>query len=279
MQAWLNNPTVQSWLNDPMVQASLAPFLAGLIVTLALFKLRLGGLAAVAGFCTTAYLAGGLSFTPPLSATRKIMLLGVVAPALGLLADLAFRASRMTEYVLGLAFGAAALWVFSTVLAQKPPLQMVIAGCGLVLFASWTIGWTASLQRNSVRAGAAGLGLGVGAGVAALMAATASFAQYGMGLGAAAGAFLLVQMVLGRHIEAGLTFCLTVGVLGALIAAAAHMLAGLGWTELAILAAVPIAARLPVPKRWPVWAQAILLSLYTLACGGAAAYMAYLATR
>jgi hypothetical protein len=269
---------MQAWLNDPMVQASLAPFLAGLIVTLALFKLRLGGLAAVAGFCTTAYLAGALSFTP-LNATRKIMLLGVVAPALGLLADLAFRASRMTEYVLGLAFGAASLWVFSTVLVQKPPMQMVAAGCGLVVFAAWTIGWTASLQRNSVRAGAAGLGLGLGAGFAALMAATASFAQYGMGLGAASGAFLLVQMILGRHIEAGLTFCLTVGVLGALIAAAAHLLAGLGWTELAILAAVPIAARLPVPMRWPVWAQAILLSLYTLACGAAAAYMAYRATR
>jgi hypothetical protein len=66
---------------------------------------------------------------------------------------------------------------------------------------------------------------------------------------------------------------------GALVAAAALMLASLRWIELAILAAVPIAARLPAPLGWPVWAQAILISLYTLACGGAAAAMAYLATR
>lgn len=269
---------MQAWLDDPMVQASLAPFLAGLVVTVALFKLRLGGLAAVAGFCTTAYLAGGLSFTP-LTATRKLMLLGVVAPALGVLADFAFRASRMTEYVLGVAFGAASLWVFGTVLMQKPPLQMAIAGGGLVLFVAWTVGWTASLQRDSVRAGAAGLGLGLGAGVAALMAASASLAQYGMGLGAASGAFLLVQMIAGRRIDAGLTFCLTAGVLGALIAAAAAMLAGLRWVELAILAAVPIAAHLPLPARWPVWAQAVLASSYALVCGAAAAGVAYWATR
>jgi len=28
--------------------------------------------------------------------------------------------------------------------------------------------------------------------------------------------------------------------------------------------------RLPVPPRWPVWAQVVLASLYALACGGAA---------
>jgi hypothetical protein len=111
------------------------------------------------------------------------------------------------------------------------------------------------------------------------MAASASYAQLGMALGAASGAFLLVQMMLGRRIEAGLVFCLAAGVQGALVAAGALMLASLGWVELAILAAVPIAARLPVPQRWPVSGQAILISLYTLACGGAAAAMAYLATR
>jgi hypothetical protein len=57
------------------------------------------------------------------------------------------------------------------------------------------------------------------------------------------------------------------------------MLAGLRWIELAILAAVPLAARFPLPPRWPVWAQAVLASCYTLAGGGAAVALAYLATR
>ena len=269
---------MDSWLNDPAVQASLAPFLAGLVVTVALFKLRLGGLAAVAGFCTTAWLIGELQFTP-LSAKRKLMLLALAAPALGLLGDLVFRAGRATAYVLGVAFGAATVWVFSSVLVQKPALQAFITGGGIVLFVAWTASFMAALQGNSVRAGAAGLGLGLGAGFAALMAASASFAQLGMGLGAACGGFLLVQMVLGRRIDAGLVFCLGAGVAGALVAAGAHMLAKLGWIELALLAAVPLAARLPLPARWPVWAQAVLASLYTLACGGAATAVAYLATR
>jgi hypothetical protein len=269
---------MDAWLNDPMVQASLAPFLAGLVVTLVLFKLRLGGLAAVAGFCTTAWLIGELQFTP-LTAKRKLMLLAVAAPALGLLVDLALRPGRTTAYLLGIVFGALAVWVFSSVLVQKAPLQAFVIGGGIVVLVAWTVGFTASLQGNSVRAGAAGLGLGLGAGFAALMAASASYAQLGMALGAASAGFLLVQMVLGRRIDAGLVFCLAAGVQGALVAAAALMLASLGWIELAILAAVPLAARLPLPLRGPVWAQAVVASFYTLACGGAAAAMAYFATR
>ena len=62
--------------------------------------------------------------------------------------------------------------MFSSVLAQKPALQLFIAGGGIVLFVAWTVAFTASLHADSVRAGAAGLGLGLGAGFAALMAAT-----------------------------------------------------------------------------------------------------------
>jgi hypothetical protein len=269
---------MDAWLNDPMVQASLAPFLAGLVVTLALYKLRLGGLAAVAGFCTTAWLIGELQFTP-LTAKRKLMLLALAAPALGLVVDFAFRAGRTTAYALGVLSGALAAWVFASVLMQKPPVQAFVIGGGVVLFVAWTVAFMAALQNDSLRAGAGGLGLGLGVGFAALMGATASFAQLGMGVGAASGAFLLVQMILGRRIDAGLVFCLAAGVQGALLAAGALMLGNLGWIELAILAAVPIAARLPLPLRWPVWIQAVVASFYTLACGGAAAAMAYLATR
>ena len=268
---------MDAWLNDPMVQASLAPFVVALAVAGALFKLRLGGLAAIAGFCTTVYLAGGMSFTP-LTATRKL-LLGLAAPVLGLIADFAFKPTRATGIVLGLVFGSASAWVFWSVLVQKSTGQALLAGGGIALFVAWTVGSMAALQSDSLRAGAAGLGLGLGAGFAAVMGATASLGSYGMGLGAACGAFLLVQMIAGRRIYAGLTYTLTVGVLGALVAAAALMLAGLGWTELAILAVVPLAARIPAPGKWPTWAQAILVSLYTLAVAAAAVAAGWLATR
>jgi len=269
---------VDAWLNDPMVQSSLVPLLAGLVVTLLLFPLRLGGLAAVAGFCATAWLMGELQFTP-LSAKRKLMLVALAAPAFGLIVDFAFRTGRATAYVLGVISAVVGVWVFSTVLMQRPPVQAFLAGGGIALFMAWTVAWSAALQADSVRAGAAGLGLGLGAGFSALMAATASFAQLGMALGAACGGFLLVQMMFGRRIHAGLVFCLAVGVQGALVAAGALMLASQRWIELAILAAVPLAARLPIPARWPVWAQVFFASFYTLACGGGAVAVAYMATR
>jgi hypothetical protein len=77
-------------------------------------------------------------------------------------------------------------------------------------------------------------------------------------------------MIFNRRVDAGLVFCLAVGVQCALLAVAALMLGRFGWTELAILSLVPLAARLPLPARWPVAVQAILACFYTLACGGAA---------
>ncbi len=254
------------------MQAGLAPFLAGFVVALVFFRLRLAGLAVVAGFCTTAWLMGLLD------SKHRVVLLALAAPALGLVADFAFHAGRMTAYVLGAAFGGAALWAFSAAIMQKPPVPAFVLGGGVVLFVAWTVAFTASLHANSVRGGAAALGLGLGAGFAALLSG-GPLAHLGIALGAASGGFLVLQMLLGQRIDAGLVFCLAAGVQGALIAAEALTLGRLGWIVLAILAAVPVAARIPLPTRWPVWGQTLLASLYTLACGGAAAATAYVASR
>jgi hypothetical protein len=263
---------MEAWLNQPILQATLAPFAAGFLVALVLFKLRLGGLAATAGFCATAWLIGELRLS------SKLMQVALAAPAVGLLADLALRPGRAAAYVFGLLAAIAAVWVFPSAVLQKAPVQAFIVGGGIALFVAWTVAFSASLHANSVRAGAAGLGLGLGAGCAALASGAASFGYLGLALGAASGAFLFVQMMVGR-IEAGLVFCLAAGVQATLVAAAARIHGTLGWTALAILAAVPLAARLPLPMRWPVWGQVILASIYTVACGGAAAAVRFLATR
>jgi hypothetical protein len=263
---------MEAWLHQPFVYAGLAPFLAGFIVALALYPLRVDGLAAAGGFFVTAWLIGELRFTP--SINGKLMLAALAAPALGLLADFAFRSGRFTAYLLGLMFALVAVWVFSAPLWQKPAVQIFIAGGGIALFVAWTVAWTATLHADSVRAGATGLGLGLGAGVTALMAASATAAAavsyLGIGLGAACGGFLLVQMLFSRRVDAGLVFCLAVGVQGTLVAVGALMLGRFGWIELAVLALVPLAARLPLSARLPVAGQVLLACFYTLACGGAA---------
>src|SRR2546430_5320757 len=102
---------MQEMLANPAVQGGLAPFIAALTVAALLAPFRLGGLAVVAAFATAVYFIAGFTFEP-LTATRKIILLGFAAPLAGLLHRFAFRPTRFEAWALALAGGAAAAWVF-----------------------------------------------------------------------------------------------------------------------------------------------------------------------
>ena len=65
-------------LNHPAVQGGLAPFVVALIVAELLQRMRLSGLAIIAGFAATVYLVSGFAFDP-LTASRKIVLLTLAA--------------------------------------------------------------------------------------------------------------------------------------------------------------------------------------------------------
>src|SRR5256886_5322385 len=80
---------MQEMLANPAVQGGLAPFIAALTVAALLAPFRLGGLAVVAAFATAVYFIAGFTFEP-LTATRKIILLGFAAPLAGLLHRFAF---------------------------------------------------------------------------------------------------------------------------------------------------------------------------------------------
>lgn len=264
-------------LSNPIVQSSALPFLVGLVAAAILFPLRLAGLAAAAGFAAAVLAIGNFAFEP-LTAVRKIVVLGGAAALLGALADLAFKPTRFTGGVLGALFGGAALWAFASILSQKSPLDAAVLGAGLVAFTVWLVAATVSLHYDPVRAGAAGLGLGLGAGFASVLSASALLGQYGMALGAASGGFLLLVMVLGARVAAGTTLTLTVSVLGALIAAGAMLLAQLPALSLAALALVPALVRLPLP-RVAGWMQAVVASVYAFVAAGGACALAWMASR
>lgn len=265
-------------LNDPVVQSSAAPFLAALIVAGAMLPLRLAGLAAAAGFLTTVFLVGNFALSP-LTAMRKIVVLGMGAALVGVLAGLAFKPTRSTGWVLGLIFAAASIWVFWSVLVQKPLPEALLYGAGIAALVLWLVAFTVSLHGDPVRAGAAGLALGLGSGIASVLGASALIGQYGLGLGAACGAFLLLAMILGRRVAAGTVLTLTASVLGALLGIAAMLLAQLPWTSLAALASIPVLVRLPTGASWPIWMQGIVASMYGFAGAGAASVFAWLASR
>jgi len=266
---------VNDLLANPAVQGGVAPFVAGLIAAVLLGRFRLGGLAVVASFATAVYFIAGFNFAP-LSATRKIILLGLAAPVVGIVVDFAFRPTRLGSYLLAIAAAAAAAWVFWPVLAQKDAARALLPGATALLASAWIVGFSERrLAADGVRAGAAGFALGAGTGIAAILAASLTYGLYGIAVAAGSGAFLLVQMVTGKRSYAGATFTLTATAVTALFAAAAMVLAQLPWYSVLVLALVPVAANLRVPAGAALWLQALLSSLYGLAVAAIACALAW----
>ena len=262
-------------LSNPAVQGGVAPFVVGLIVTVLLGRFRLGGLAVAAAFATAVYFIAGFGFTP-LSATRKIILLGLAAPVIGIVVDFAFRPTRLGSILLAIAGAAAAAWVFWPVLSQKELARAVLPGATALLATAWVIGFSEQrLAGDSVRTAASGLALGLGTGVAAIFGAALTYGLYGVAVAAGSGAFLLVQMITGKRSHAGATYTLSVTVVAILIAAAAMILAELPWYSVAVLALVPLAVTLPVPAGAALWLQAVLCSLYGFVVAGIACALAW----
>ena len=266
-------------LSNPVVQVSVVPlvaaFVVALVVALLLRPLQLGGLAVVAAFLTTMYFVSGLTFSP-LTATRKIVILSIAAPVVGVLIDFAFKPTRIGAAVLVLCAAAGTLWVFWPVLAQKPAAEAWLLGASAVIITSFMVGFSqVYLAGDAVRAGAAILGLGLATGVAAVLSASVTYGGYAIALGAGAGGFLLPQMITGKKGFAGATFTLPAMLTAGLVAAGTMMLAKLPWYALLVLALVPVGARLPVLEKAPVWLQAVLLSLYCFVIGAAACTLAW----
>ena len=251
---------MQDFLNNPAVQGGVAPFVVALVAAFALFSVRLAGLAIAIALGTAVYLIGGFAF-PPASAQQKILLISLATPLLGIIVDLAFKPTRAAGPLLGLVFGLLVIWVGWNVLKQKDTAAMLAAGAGVAALVALITAACFALRDDPVRAGAAALMLGLGVGISAVFSASGSYGQYGISVGAGAGAFLLVQMLLGRTILAGATFTLSAGVACGLLAAGASLGAQLPWYAAAVLALVPPATLLPLPKG-RIWLQAIVASVY-----------------
>src|SRR3989442_15151922 len=220
---------MQEMLANPAVQGGLAPFVAALIVAALLAPFRLGGLAVVAAFATAVYFIAGFTFEP-LTATRKIIILGLAAPLAGIVIDFAFRPTRLEAWVLALAGAAAAAWIFWPLLAQKGLERALLPGGIAVLATAWTVGFSHSrLAEDGVRAGAAGLALGAGAGGAAILGASLTYGLYAMAVAAGSGAVLLVPMLIRRKNYHGATFNPSAALGTALLAPAPHISAQGPW--------------------------------------------------
>ncbi len=263
---------MQEWLNHPAIQSGLAPFVAALLVAELLQRSRLSGLAIIAGFAVTVYLASNFSIDP-LTASRKIVWLGIVSSLVGVV--LAWFNWSLWRPVFGVLAGSAAIWVGLPIL-QRQPLEVAMQwGAGCALFAAWLVFWMDALHEDPVRAGSAGMALGLGTGGAALLGGSALLGQFGLAVGAAAGAYLLIQLISNSRLPCGRCYTLPLSLICALVGGLAVLTTQLPWYALAPLAAIPLAAKIPVSEKPTLWVQSLLLSVATLACAAGAVYLTW----
>lgn len=259
--------------NHPAVQAGLAPFLVALISAELFQRIKLSGLAIIAGFAITVYLASDFVFEP-LTAVRKIVLLGLLSALLALL--LTLLQPRWLNSLLPVLAGAAAIWTVQRILQQQAPQVALLWGAGCAAYVAILVwGMDKLLDQEPLRAASAGTALGIGTGGAALVGASALLGQFGLALGSAAAAHLLIQMVSNQPLPTGRTFTLPLAMITGVTGCVAVLSAKLPWYVLPILAAVPLVAWLvPLPKM-SVRIQSLLLTILTFTLVGVAIYLTW----
>jgi hypothetical protein len=257
-------------LSDPVFQSAVAPFAAALIAG-ALLNLAgwyWPGLSVTAGFYLSAWLAVGLDLFP-LTSTHKIILLGGVATLVGIALD-AYKGPR--RYLPALLFAggaAAAVWVLWPVLVRKGGSQAweLALGCGL--YAGWVLACGSGLRSRPLPAGAMALALATGTGVSAVFGSAVLLGQMGLSMAAAAGAYLLLGVIL-RGQNAGSILVTPVALLCGLLGVSGVVYAKVPWSALPVLAFIPLLAYLPLREDKPLWLRASMLLLIVLPVAGAA---------
>jgi hypothetical protein len=260
----------QDLVAHPAVHAGLIPLAVALLVAGVFARSRLMWLAIVAGYATVVALTVGFQFVP-LTVSRRILLVVLLAPVVGLAADaLVLRNPRRlarVRWAFVLASALLPLWVFGALLAQREGAAAVTTGLAMVAFVGILVWLMLRTSRDGAAAGASGLGLGLGGGIAALLSASVGYFGNGVALAAASGAVLLVQFVRGRQVAPGFTGTLTIGLAAALFAVAASMLAQMPWYALPFL--LLVVAACDVPRRAATSDRARIAVLSLLACGTA----------
>ena len=254
---------VNELLDHPAVQGGAAPLVVALMVAAIFARTRFAWIAILAAYATMVALTTGFAFSP-LTAGRKTILVGLVAPIIGLVLDLLPRTSKTVVSAACVAAGAVSVWVFMSILHQRDGMAAVAMGVGIALFVAILVGLTLRLRGDGLRAGAVGLGLGLATGISGLLSASIGYLLAGVSIAAGSGAMLLTQVLLSRNITAGLLGTLTVGILAALFAVGSVLLAELHWYALPLLLLVPLAVMLRAPERAPLIVRAAVLVAYAL---------------
>ncbi len=273
---------MQELLTNPAVQAAVAPFTVALVAALLLRRFLPGGigLAVIGGFFIAVVLTTGVTLQP-LTATRKIIVCGLVLPFILLLLDFitvmpqSAGLRRVLRTLPGLLLAAAALWIIWPVVQRQEGMAIWVMAAPVMLYAAVITYGAAALGRLQKQAfsaqAASALMLAMGTGATTLIAASALYSQLAFAVSAATGAVIIAGL-LGRVEKPARLGMLTVyaaAVPVTLFAAAATVYAQLPVLVLLSLALVPLFAwsllfkPLKLIKSSQRWLALVASSLWT----------------
>ncbi len=233
---------MDSLLTNPAVQGGIAPFIVALLGYLLLQRSlpRFMGLALVLAFLTAVLLTTGFSLSP-LTSSRKILLAGLLLPALvTVIEQIKIPARLLPLYLFALPI-LYMLWMISPALSRESIATQGLAASGAVLYVIVIIGSLQQMKGNAVRAYGSLSILGLATGICALLGATALLGQWGMAVGAGALAGLAL-IIFKQQLQAQQALILPGAVLSVLLALGAVFYASLPWFVLIALALIPLSA-------------------------------------
>lgn len=259
--------------SDPLFQTVVAPFGAALLAGLLLNRLGWfwAGLSVPLGFYAAAWLIIGLELFP-LTSTHKILLTGMAATGVGVVADAVPWGRRHVPWLLAAAGAAVALWVVWPVLVRGEGLSPWLLGGGAGLYLAWLAAAGAVLRGRSLSAAATVFSLALGTGICAIYGASTLLGQLAASLAAAAGAFLFLAVLLPQH-NAGAVLLVPGLALSGLLGVSGCVYAKVPWVSLPVLALIPLLARVPWGEARAAWLRALVLLLATLPAAAAAVYV------
>lgn len=255
---------MSSLLDNPAIQSGILPFIIALV---ALFILRpLGwywaGLALVIAFYCGVYLVVGFQFSP-LTSTRKLFLVGMLATVLGLILDAVSIKRRHVIILLAVLAVTSSLWLLWPVLSRMEGLAFWSTALGAMLYTAWM---TALVERHRLEQPAIYAGIfaiAIGTGLSALLGASALLGQLGSSIGAASGAFILLALF-NKSIPTGISFTFPAAILCALIGIAAVAYAQLPWYSLVMIAVIPLMLNISLPHGLSKPMQLLIMCALTM---------------
>jgi hypothetical protein len=261
---------MQTLLHHPYFVAAVAPFLVALLAAELFLRIRLSGLALIAGFAITVFLAADFALHP-LTLTQQIIYTALAASALGVLFSLIdWPWLNALLPLAGVVLAVVLLW---PLVQQHAPLKMLILLAGSAAFVGLLVWGMDNLIDAPIRAANAATALGLSTGIAVWSSSTL-YGEFALSMGCAAAAHLLIQMISNQALVAERGFTLPASLVLGVIACVALLAGHLPWYCLPLMVAIPLLAWvMPLPKMAALL-QSLLLSVMTVPLALGVVYLA-----